>query len=72
MKRWRLLLAMVVLLLPIAWGVVHYLGGGSAPLDRSLAAPVRRVKNADALNTTSGWRYRQSQPHHWRYIMLQK
>jgi hypothetical protein len=27
--------------------------------------------SSGVLNSDAGWRYRQVQPHHWRYVMLQ-
>ena len=67
MKRWQLILTTAgVLLLMSAWGL-HKVGWFSTSDDRS-----HRLNSADAMDTPSGWIYRQNQPHHWRYIMLQK
>jgi hypothetical protein len=68
MRRWKYLLAGAVALLLIGWGAykVGWIGGQSM-----LSRPIH-AKTADPMDTPSGWRYRQNQPHHWRYIMLQK
>jgi hypothetical protein len=71
MKRWHLLLMMAGVLLLIGWGV-HSLSGFSRSKVESITGHSGHVRSGDAMDTPSGWRYRQSQPHHWRYIMLQK
>lgn len=70
MKRWIIPLAAAGLLL-LCWALLHLTSWFFA--DREGAAPGRpsHVKTADPMDTPSGWRYRQNQPHHWRYIMLQ-
>lgn len=70
MKRWQLLLAATGVLLLIGWGL-HKTGCWTWKQDESSPLQPIHVKNADAMDTSSGWRYRQNQPHHWRYIMLQ-
>ncbi len=70
MKRWHLLLAAAVALLLIGWGL-HRAGCWGGNREASIPGRPRRIHGADALDTTSGWRYRQNQPHHWRYIVLQ-
>jgi hypothetical protein len=66
-KRWKILLASAGILLLIGGGAykIGWLSGCSQD------APVR-AKIGAAMDTPSGWRYRQNLPHHWRYIMLQK
>lgn len=72
MKRWQLLLtATGVLLLMSVWGL-HHIGWLFASSAGELSGQSSHISNADAFDTPSGWRYRQNQPHHWRYIMLQK
>jgi hypothetical protein len=71
MKRWHLLLTMAGVLLLIGWGIYGH--SRFCPLkDATRSSPLRHVNRADAMDSLSGWRYRQNQPHHWRYIMLQK
>lgn len=70
MRRWKYRLAAAGALLLIGWGlyeVGRYFNGGEG----AFFGRPSQVKNADPMDTPSGWRYRQNQPHHWRYIMLQ-
>jgi hypothetical protein len=71
MKRCGLILATLSLLAAIGW-LLH--GTGLLAGSDAEPAPARasQLKNTDPLSTPAGWRYRQSQPHHWRYIMLKK
>ena len=62
MKRLTFVLAATGVVVLAGW-FLHATGR----LTRSSAA---HAGTADPLSTPSGWRYRQSQPHHWRYIML--
>ena len=72
MKRWQLILTTAgVLLLMSAWGL-HKAGWFSTSDDGVMPSRSRHLNSADAMDTPSGWIYRQNQPHHWRYIMLQK
>jgi hypothetical protein len=70
MRRWQFLLASAGVLLLIGWGLhkVGWLVGGR---DGTLPGPINNIKTVDPMDTSSGWRYRQNQPHHWRYIVLQ-
>jgi hypothetical protein len=65
MKRWRIPLAAAGVLLLIAWGLYKT---GWFCAERSRPS---QVQTADPMDTPAGWRYRQNQPHHWRYIVLQ-
>jgi hypothetical protein len=67
MKRWLYPLSVASLLLLIGWGLAK-----TGWFWKNRAEPVHQVQRADPMETPSGWRYRQNQPHHWRYIMLQK
>lgn len=71
MKRRQLLLAAAGVLLLIGWGLhkAGWLGGES---ETAVSGQPLHINGADPMDTPSGWRYRQNQPHHWRYIMLQK
>ena len=62
MKRLTFVLAATGVVVLAGW-LLHATGW----LARSGAA---RASTTDPLSTPAGWRYRQSQPHHWRYIML--
>lgn len=70
MRRWKYHLAAAGVLLLIGWGL-HKLGWLSQSNGGSILSTPNQVKGADPMETPSGWRYRQNQPHHWRYIMLQ-
>jgi hypothetical protein len=70
MRRWKYLLTAAGALLLIGWGL-HKIGWLFNSNNQSMLARPIQVKASDAMETPSGWRYRQSQPHHWRYIMLQ-
>lgn len=70
MRRWKYLLAAAGALLLIGWGL-HKIGWLFKNNDQSMLGRPIQVKASDVMETPSGWRYRQSQPHHWRYIMLQ-
>ncbi|HWG44726.1 MAG TPA: hypothetical protein VN688_18265 [Gemmataceae bacterium] len=67
MKRYGLLLTTVGMLLLTGW-VLHKTNRFSRD-----AAPARssHAKIANPLETPTGRRYRQNQPHHWRYCLLQ-
>jgi hypothetical protein len=69
MKRRGLLLATIGMVL-LTGGVLHWTGWLSRSSGEAGPARVGRAKSVDPLATPAGWRYRQSQPHHWRYIML--
>jgi hypothetical protein len=67
-RRWKYHLAAAGALLLIGWGV-YKMGGFFGNSEASI--PNRpQVNTVDPMDTSSGWRYRQNQPHHWRYIML--
>jgi hypothetical protein len=71
MKRRGLLLATIGMVLLTSWvlcqtGWLSHSGGEAGP------AQTGRAQSAEPLSTPAGWRYRQSRPHHWRYIMLRK
>jgi hypothetical protein len=70
MRRWKLFLAAAGALLLIGWGL-HKVVKFCKDNEASLLGRPNQVKSADPMDTPSGWRYRQNQPHHWRYIMLQ-
>jgi hypothetical protein len=69
-RRWKYHLAAAGALLLIGWGL-HKIGWLFSNHDESMLSLPAQVKTADPMETQSGWRYRQNQPHHWRYIMLQ-
>jgi hypothetical protein len=68
MKRGIILLTSTSVLLLLGWGL-HQSGWLFSTHTES---PPAQIKSVDAMDTSSGWRYRQNLPHHWRYIMLQK
>jgi hypothetical protein len=70
MKRWPLFLTAIGLILLVGWGL-HRLRW-NAPNAASAADALNPINKAAAMDSQSGWRYRQNLPHHWRYIMLQK
>lgn len=70
MRRWQLLLTAGALLLA-GWGL-HKLGCLGGNHQASIPGQPSQLNTVDPLDTTSGWRYRQNLPHHWRYIVLQK
>jgi hypothetical protein len=70
MKRRGLILAVIGMLL--AGWVLHGVGWLSRSGEEATSAQAGCAKNLAPLATPSGWRYRQNQPHHWRYIMLRK
>lgn len=70
MKRGALILALMGLLAGTGWAL-HETGALTSSEDDSPGKP-KAARSSDALSTPAGWRYRQSQPHHWRYIMLKK
>ncbi len=70
MKRWPLFLTTTGIVLLVAWGMLR-LSRFASNAENSVA-PIQHVNKADAMDSQSGWRYRQNMPHHWRYIMLQK
>ncbi|HEY7156923.1 MAG TPA: hypothetical protein VH575_23345 [Gemmataceae bacterium] len=69
MKRRGLLLATIGMML-LTGGVLQWTGWLSRSGGETGSARIGRAKSADPLATPAGWRYRQSRPHHWRYIML--
>lgn len=71
MKRWTISVAAAGALLLIGWGLyrIHCL---SADREQATQGRPNPVETSDPMDTPSGWRYRQNQPHHWRYIMLQQ
>ena len=71
MKRWGLILVMIGLLAGTGW-VLHGTGLLAGSEEETTPGKASQLKKADPLSTPAGWRYRQSQPHHWRYIMLKK
>ncbi|HEY7425124.1 MAG TPA: hypothetical protein VH682_12915 [Gemmataceae bacterium] len=71
MKRRGLILTGIGMLLLTGW-VLHGMGWLSQSDEEATSARAGRTKNAVPLATPAGWRYRQAQPHHWRYIMLRK
>lgn len=60
MKRYGLLLTTAGMVLLTGW-VLHAAGWFTQ---------ARSTKTADPLASPAGWRYRQCQPHHWRYCVL--
>ncbi|HTU94153.1 MAG TPA: hypothetical protein VMF69_29005 [Gemmataceae bacterium] len=70
MTRRKIHLAAAGALLLIGWGL-HKAGWFSSNGNESREGRPTQVNSADPMDTPSGWRYRQNQPHHWRYIMLQ-
>jgi hypothetical protein len=71
MKRRGLILAVIGMLLLAGWAL-HRVGWLSRSGEEVTPARADRAKSASPLATPAGWRYRQNQPHHWRYIMLRK
>jgi hypothetical protein len=69
MKRWQFLLASAGVLVLIGWGL-HKTGWFARVRDDVMPGQSNQIKIADPIDTSSGWRYRQNQPHHWRYIVL--
>lgn len=71
MRRWQFLLAAGGILLLLGWGLhkMGWMGGNST---NAIPGQSSQAHTADAMDSSSGWRYRQNLPHHWRYIMLQK
>jgi hypothetical protein len=63
LKRFGLILIAIALLVLTGWFL--------SPAGWRSRSPSQHAGSTDPLSTTSGWRYRQNQPHHWRYIMLQ-
>lgn len=70
MRRWKYLFAAAGALLLLGWGL-HRLGWIFSNNNELMPGRPIQVQTADPMDTQSGWRYRQNQPHHWRYIMLQ-
>ena len=70
MRRWQFLLAAAGVLLLIGWGL-HKTGWFAKFSEGTMPGRAGQIRTADPMDTSSGWRYRQNQPHHWRYIMLQ-
>jgi hypothetical protein len=70
MKRTGLLLAAAGVLSLAGW--VMYGTGCSADSDAE-APPTRprHTRGVDPLSTSAGWSYRQNQPRHWRYVVLE-
>jgi hypothetical protein len=70
MRRWQVLLTAAGALGVIGWGV-YKTGWFSKDSAKALFGRPGQVQTTAPMDTPSGWRYRQNQPHHWRYIMLQ-
>lgn len=70
MRRWQFLLAAAGALLLIGWGL-HKAGWLANNREASIPGRPNQLNSADPMDSSSGWRYRQNQPHHWRYIVLQ-
>ncbi len=71
MRRWKYPLAAAGILLAVGWGM-YKIGWIVKNSDDSVLGRPIQVKMANPMETPAGWRYRQNQPHHWRYIMLQQ
>jgi hypothetical protein len=71
MRRWKFYAAAAAALLLMGWGV-YKTGWFRGKCEKLMPGPAGQVQTVDPMDTQSGWRYRQNQPHHWRYIMLQK
>ena len=71
MKRKGLLLAAVGVLSLAGW-IVHRTGRSSHSGTESAPTRPRHTLSIDPLSTSAGWSYRQNQPRHWRYIMLEQ
>lgn len=69
MRRWQFLLAAAGALLLIGWGL-HKTGWFSRDTGDWIPGRSNPINTTDPMDTSSGWRYRQNQPHHWRYIVL--
>jgi hypothetical protein len=70
MKRWQFFLASAAVLVLIGWGLLRT-GWFDGVFDGTMPGRSNQIKTAHPMDTSSGWRYRQNQPHHWRYIVLQ-
>ncbi|MHB1425470.1 MAG: hypothetical protein ACYC3I_20065 [Gemmataceae bacterium] len=71
MRRWKYLAAAAAAILLMGWGL-YRTGWFYGSREKLLPLPASQVQNIDPMDSPSGWRYRQNQPQHWRYIMLQK
>lgn len=71
MKRCGLILAAIGILGGLGW-LLHDKSSPKAVDRETIPEKTGQVPNGDPLATSAGWRYRQSQPHHWRYLMLKK
>lgn len=69
MKRRQLVAAAAGVALLLGWAL-YKSGWFSTASETSMPQLPSRVRTGAAMDTSSGWRYRQNQPHHWRYIML--
>ena len=70
MKRKGLLLAAVGVLSLAGW-IVHRTGRSQSGTETAPARP-RHTLSIDPLSTSAGWSYRQNQPRHWRYVVLEQ
>ncbi len=68
MKRKGLLLAAAGVLALAGW-IVYRTGTVS---HSDVPTRPRHTLSIDPLSTSAGWRYKQNQPRHWRYIMLEQ
>jgi hypothetical protein len=69
-KRKGLLLAAIGVLSLASW-IVHRTGRSHSDTEPAPARP-RHTLSIDPLSTSAGWTYKQNQPRHWRYIMLEQ
>jgi hypothetical protein len=68
-KCYGLILATLGMTLLSGWAL-RSAGWFSRPV-REPARPCRpHARSADPLASESAWRYRQCQPHHWRYLVM--
>ena len=70
MKRYGLLLATLAMLL-LTGGAIHKSKWLSPSRRVSTPARPRHTRSSAPLETSAGWHYRQNQPNHWRYCLLQ-
>jgi hypothetical protein len=71
MKRKGFLLAAAGVLLLAGW-MLHRAGWFSRSAAEAASIRSGRGETADPLTTPAGWRYREHQPHHWRYVVLEQ
>jgi hypothetical protein len=70
MKRKGVLLAAGVL--SLAGWVVYRTGWLSHSDEERAPMRPRQTRTIDPLSTSAGWSYRQHQPRHWRYVLLEQ